>query len=206
MATTTSGGHREYQELANRGYRWFQSGVQGPNVAAVAPIKNYAFNVQEQPGHPLPQLFAGRTPYKVVVPGVSHDYTFNTQEQPFHPSSFTQPGRYTNTAAPPQITDRILLRQEQPDHPRPTVNSGVFPKNVALTTSSWVLITPQWQPYHPKLHVSYWKTIATIEVNNGDKLVLRQEQPYQALWPPPPMMPGWPTEGETAFGYIIGIG
>ena len=206
MATTTSGGHREHQELGSRGYRWFQSGVQGPNVGAVPPIKNSAFNVQEEPGHPLPQLFAGRPPYKVVVPGVSHDYTFNVQEQPFHPGPFLRPGRYTNTAAPPQITDQILLRQEQPFHPSSFFRPGIQGPNVAVRTGAWFLITPQWQPYHPKLHVSYWKTIATIDVNNGDKLVLRQEQPYQALWPPPPISMGHLSEGESSFGYIIGIG
>lgn len=202
----TFAGHREWQSNQWPGYRWFQAGVQGPNVAPNPLIRNVAINVREQPFHPNPSVFPGVPPYFTVPPTAPGQRLFIRQEQPDHPLPQMRAGRYTQVAPNPQIRNWIVLAQEQPFHPFPTTRSGVFPKDVAVTTNAWALITTREQPYHPKLDVRWAKPLSTIEVNNGDKLIMRQEQPWQGLWPPPPVQGGMIGEGESTFGTIIGIG
>ena len=120
------GNHAADYERAARGYRFFQAGVQGPNVAPPPLVRSTIIVTQEQPNHPGPKLWPGFQLGNVGPWSTGVTYLFGRQEQPWHPRSYFW-------VAPPPVPKQLpfeqslMLRQEQPWHPRPFFNSGTIP-------------------------------------------------------------------------------
>lgn len=156
-------------------------------------LKGYQWIYNPQPTNPLVT--------DVPPPG----FIFIRQEAPFHPGSVFRAGvQGPNVRAP--ISDTLFIRQQQPDHPLPFVRQSRQGPNVRPPISDGIFLRQQ-MPDHPLPRV--WRhhpTTASIGIGITSYVITRQEQPFQALWPPPPMRSGIPTASETCFARIIGVG
>lgn len=208
------------------------TGPQGPNVRP--PIADNILTKQELPFHPLPFLTStpgvtnptSRPPVTDTVlvrqqspdhpsstfrsgiqgPNVRvsiTDYIIKFQEQPFHPVPFLTSFPPTPPViSAPAVTRLIITRQETPGHPLPSLSYFTRQANVGVPVTSRI-VTVQERPYHPGPFL--FAHVTAKPVGQGQGLILtRQEQPFQALWPSPPMGSGTATDQEQAFGYILG--
>jgi hypothetical protein len=143
------GNHAADYERAARGYRFFQAGVQGPNVAPNPQVRNVFIGRQEQPYHPGPFFQTGVQGPNVAPPPLVRSTIIVTQEQPNHPGPKLWPGFQLGNVGPWSTGVTYLFgRQEQPWHPRSYfwVAPPPVPKQLPFEQS---LMLRQEQPWHP---------------------------------------------------------
>lgn len=159
-----------------------------------------ALAFQQLPWHPGPYFWPKHYQTNVVVPSI-RNYILTRQEAPYHPAPYTQIAQQGPDVFPQPIKNTILTIQEVPYHPGSRLGAPKPFQNVipAIVTS---LRTRQEYPLdHPRP----WAVpgVRTDILRTPTFVYVRQEQPTQYLWPRPPMISGFATPRERAYGFVI---
>jgi len=126
------GTHRTTIIKDGRGWQWLRSGVEPESRPPVALATSSIFTRQEQPRHPLPQLFPGVGPRPVVSPSI-RNWVLVQQQRPDHPRPYVFPGaRPANPVAGAIYQTSVFVRQQFPEGARvlaPVLSNQSSPNN-----------------------------------------------------------------------------